>query len=279
MRIGDIELHIVTDGTFRLDGGAMFGVIPKPMWERKSPPDERNRILLSMNCLLIRVGKELILVETGAGEKWDEKRRAIYAIETGNRLLDQLAARGVKPEDVTLVINTHLHFDHCGWNTRIVNGASVPTFPNARYFVQRGEIEHARQPTERDRASYFPENYEPMEKSGQWTLLDGDAEIVPGVSVVLLPGHTQHLQGVKLQSGGKSALFLTDLVPTTAHIPLPWIMGYDLFPMTTLENKKKWLPRLAREEWLCLFAHDPKVPAAYLRERNGHLEAEPVTVD
>ena len=279
MRIGDIELHIVTDGTFRLDGGAMFGVIPKPMWERKSPPDERNRILLSMNCLLIRVGKELILVETGAGEKWDEKRRAIYAIETGNRLLDQLAARGVKPEDVTLVINTHLHFDHCGWNTRIVNGASVPTFPNARYFVQRGEIEHARQPTERDRASYFPENYEPMEKSGQWTLLDGDAEIVPGVSVVLLPGHTQHLQGVKLQSGGKSALFLTDLVPTTAHIPLPWIMGYDLFPMTTLENKKKWLPRLAREEWLCLFAHDPKVPAAYLRERNGNLEAEPVTAD
>jgi len=279
MRIGDIELHIVTDGTFRLDGGAMFGVIPKPMWERKSPPDERNRILLSMKCLLIRVGKELILVETGAGEKWDEKRRAIYAIETGNRLLDQLAARGVKPEDVTLVINTHLHFDHCGWNTRIVNGASVPTFPNARYFVQRGEIEHARQPTERDRASYFPENYEPMEKSGQWTLLDGDAEIVPGVSVVLLPGHTQHLQGVKLQSGGKSALFLTDLVPTTAHIPLPWIMGYDLFPMTTLENKKKWLPRLAREEWLCLFAHDPKVPAAYLRERNGNLEAEPVTAD
>lgn len=279
MRLGDLEFIVLTDGTLRLDGGAMFGVVPKPMWEKKSPADERNRILLSMNCLLIRAAGKTILVETGAGDKWDAKRRDIYAIDGGPRLPDQLAAHGVKPEQVDFVINTHLHFDHCGWNTRISGGKAKPTFPNARYVVQKGDFEHAKRPTERDRASYILENYLPIEEAGQWWLLEGEREIVPGVTVIPAPGHTPAMQCVKLEGGGKTAIFLADLIPTTAHLPLAWIMGFDLFPLTTLENKKKWLPQIARNGWLALFAHDTTVRGAYLHERNGGVEPEPVKID
>jgi glyoxylase-like metal-dependent hydrolase (beta-lactamase superfamily II) len=279
MRLGDIEFHILTDGHFRLDGGAMFGVVPRPLWEKRMPPDERNRITLSMNCLLIRAAGKWLLVETGAGDKWDSKQRNIFAIGGPPRLPDQLLARGVKPEEIDFVINTHLHFDHCGWNTRLVDNRPQPTFPNARYVVQKGELDHAKRPTERDRASYLLDNFGPVEQAGQWWLLEGDREIVPGVEVVRLPGHTRDMQGVKLSGGGKTAIFFADLVPTTAHLPFPWIMSYDLFPMTTLENKKKWIPEAARGGWLCLFAHDPQVPAASLRERDGRFEPEPVTVD
>jgi len=279
MKFGEFEIHILTDGTFRLDGGAMFGVVPKPLWERKSPPDDRNRILLSMNILLIRAAGKWMLVETGAGDKWDAKRRDIFDIQAKNRLPEQLAARGVAPEDISTVINTHLHFDHCGWNTRRVEGKMVPTFANATYYLQRGELEHAREPTDRDRASYFPDNFEPIAASGQWQLVDGEAEIAPGVELVRMPGHTCDMQCVRLRSGGKTAMFWADLVPTTAHLPFPWVMGYDLYPLTTLENKKKWLPEAAREGWLCLFAHDVKTPACYLREREGTFEVEPVVVD
>lgn len=280
MRLGDIEFHILNDGTFRLDGGAMFGVIPKPMWERMIPADEKNRITLSMNSLLIRAAGKWILVETGAGDKWDAKRREIYAFDVAPRLPDQLAAHGIGPEQIDIVVNTHLHFDHCGWNTRVVNGAAVPTFPNAKYYVHLGEFEHARHPSERDRASYFPENFEPMVKTGQWHLVEGQGgEIVAGVELVVLPGHTNHMMGVRLFSGNQTAIFLSDLVPTTAHLPLPWIMGFDLYPMTTLEEKKKWLPRIAREGWLTLFCHDRATPAARLREAEGKIVAEPVVVD
>jgi glyoxylase-like metal-dependent hydrolase (beta-lactamase superfamily II) len=279
MKFGEFEIHILTDGTFRLDGGAMFGVVPKPLWERKSPADERNRMLLAMNILLIRAAGKWVLVETGAGDKWDEKRRDIFAIQTENRLLDQLAARGLGPEDIGIVVNTHLHFDHCGWNTRLVGGKAVPAFPNATYYLQRGEFEHARRPTDRDRASYFPDNFEPMAASGQWQLVEGESEVWPGIDVVPMPGHTRDMQCVRLRSGGKTAMFWADLVPTTAHLPFPWVMGYDLYPLTTLENKKKWLPQAAREEWLCLFAHDVKSPAGFLRERDGALHFEPVSIE
>lgn len=279
MRFGELEFLLLNDGTLRLDGGAMFGVVPKPMWEKKSRPDERNRILLAMNCLLIRAAGKTILVETGAGDKWDEKRRQIYSFEGSPRFPEQLAAQGVKPEQVDFVINTHLHFDHCGWDTRIVDGKARPTFPNGRYVVQKKDFEHAKKPTERDRASFLPENYMPVEEAGQWWLVEGEQEIVPGVSVFLAPGHTPAMQCVKLEGGGKAAIFLADLVPTSAHLPLAWIMAYDLFPLTTLANKKKWLPRIANNGWLALFAHDPVVRAAYLRERNGNYEAEPVQVD
>lgn len=274
-----MEFLILNDGTLRLDGGAMFGVVPKPMWEKKWRADERNRIVLAMNCLLIRAAGKTILVETGAGDKWDAKRRDIYAFEGSPRFPDQLAAHGVKPENVDIVINTHLHFDHCGWNTRIVNGKVRPTFPNARYVVQKKDFEHAKNPTERDRASFILENYLPVEEAGQWRLLEGDAEIVPGVSVFVVPGHTHAMQCVKLEGGGKTAIFLADLVPTAAHLPLAWIMGFDLFPLTTLENRKKWLPQIAKNGWLTLFAHDPVVRAAYLRERDRDYEAEPVQID
>jgi glyoxylase-like metal-dependent hydrolase (beta-lactamase superfamily II) len=279
MRLGDLEFHILTDGTFRLDGGAMFGVIPRPMWQRAAPPDERNRIVLSMNSLLIRTGGQTILVETGAGDKWDDKRRDIYAFEGLPRLPEQLAAHGVAPEKVDLVVNTHLHFDHCGWNTQRVNGKAVPTFPNARYVVQRGELEHAHGPSERDRASYLPENFSPMEESGQWWLLEGDQEIAPGVELIRVPGHTADMMCVRLSGGGQTAMLLADLVPTTAHLPLVWIMGFDSYPMMTLENRKKWIPEIVRRGWLAFFAHDRQVRAARLREVDGKVVADPVAVD
>ena len=283
MKFGDLELHILQDGTFRLDGGAMFGVIPRPMWERALPPDERNRVTLSMNVLLIRAAGKWILVETGAGDRWDAKRRDIYAFE-GMRLPEHLAARGLRPEQIDVVVNSHLHFDHCGWNTRKIGGQTggkiVPTFPNARYVVHAGELQHARHPTERDRASYLPDNFDPVAASGQWQIVDRDvSEIAPGVELIRMPGHTNDMMGVRLSGGGQTAIFLADLVPTTAHLPLPWIMGFDCYPLTTLENKKKWLSKIAQEGWLALFGHDPKTPAARLREHDGKLVAEPVVVD
>jgi glyoxylase-like metal-dependent hydrolase (beta-lactamase superfamily II) len=185
----------------------------------------------------------------------------------------------VPPEKIDVVINTHLHFDHCGWNTRIVNGQAIPLFPNAQYIVQRGEFEHAKDPTERDRASYFPENYLPMEKSGQWLFLEGDAEVVPGVELIRAPGHNRDMMCVKLTGGGKTVFFFADLIPTAAHVPFPWIMGYDLYPLTTLENKKKWIPQAARQEWLVIFGHEPHTPAGSLREQGDKYVLEPVMID
>jgi glyoxylase-like metal-dependent hydrolase (beta-lactamase superfamily II) len=279
VRLGDLEFTIVSDGGFRLDGGAMFGVVPKPLWEKKIPGDERNRIQLGMNCVLVRTAGKTVLIETGAGDKLDSKLRGIYAIEEGPRLLDRLAAHGVTPDRVDIVVDTHLHFDHCGWNTRIVNGKAVPTFPNAQYFLQRGELEHAKAPNERDRASYMPDNFLPVEAAGQFVLLDGDREIVPGIELIRVPGHNADMQCVRLSGGGKSAFCFVDLVPTTAHVPFPWIMGYDLYPMQTLANKKKWIPEIAASGALVIFAHDFNVPAAYLRQHENQFEIEPARVD
>ena len=278
MKLGQLEFHVLVDGHLGLDGGAMFGVIPKPMWEKKIPADASNRITLAMNCLLIRAGGKTILVETGAGDKWDAKRRDIFALD-GPHLTKRLLDYGVHPQEIDIVINTHLHFDHCGGNTRVEKDKVVAAFPHARYVVQRGEFEHAKNPTERDRASYMLENYAPLEPAGKWSLLVDDRAIAPGVELIRVPGHTANMQCVKLTGGDQTAFFFADLVPTTAHLALPWIMGYDLYPMTTLENKKKWIPEVVREGWIALFAHDPKVPAAHLRERDGKWEAEPVTID
>ncbi len=279
MKLGDLEFHILSDGHFRLDGGAMFGVIPRPLWEKKLRPDERNRVELAMNSVLIRSAGRWILVETGAGDKLDAKQRDIFAIGDGPRLPDQLAARGVRPEEISLVINTHLHFDHCGGNTKLVDGRAVPVFPQARYVVQEGELAWAAAPSERDRASYIPENFLPIQEAGKWWLLEGDAEVAPGIELVRVPGHTRDMQCVRLTGGGRTAFLLVDLVPTTAHLPLPWMMSFDLYPMTTLENKRKWLDQAARGHWLCLFPHDAVTPAAYLHDRDGKYEVEPVAVD
>lgn len=278
LKLGNLEFHIISAGHVLLDGGAMFGVVPRSLWEKKSAPDARNRITLAMNCLLIHAGGKRILVETGAGGKMAPKLREIYGLD-GPSLIEGLQKHDLRPEDIDIVINTHLHFDHCGGNTRMERDKLVPVFPNARYFVQREEFTHAMHPNERDHASYLRENYQPIESAGMFSLLDGDAEIVPGVEVVVAPGHTAHMQCVKLTGGGQTAFCFADLVPTTAHLPLPWIMGYDLYPMTTLENKKRWIPQVAKEGWLALFVHDPHVPAAYLRERDGKWDAEPLRVD
>ncbi len=278
MKLGDLEFHVISDGHVLLDGGAMFGVVPRPLWEKKAAPDARNRITLSMNCLLIHSAGKRILVETGAGGKLNSKLRDIYGLD-GPSLTDGLQKFGLRPEDIDIVVNTHLHFDHCGGNTRVERDKVVPVFPNARHFVQREEFAHAMHPNERDHASYFRENYEPLESAGMFTLLDGDSVIAPGVEVVVVPGHTAHMQCVKLTGGGKTAFLFDDLVPTTAHLPLPWITGYDLYPVTTLENKKRWIPQVVKEGWLALFVHDPRVPAAYLRERDGKWDAEPAQVD
>jgi glyoxylase-like metal-dependent hydrolase (beta-lactamase superfamily II) len=278
LKLGQLEFHVLVDGHLGLDGGAMFGIIPKPMWEKKMPADASNRITLAMNCLLIRAGGKTILVETGAGDKWDAKRRDIFALD-GPHLTKRLLDYGLHPQEIDIVVNTHLHFDHCGGNTRVEKDKVVAAFPNARYVVQRGEFEHAKNPSERDRASYMLENYAPLEPAGKWSLLVDDRTIAPGVELIRVPGHTANMQCVKLTGGDQTAFFLADLVPTTAHLGLPWIMGYDLYPMTTLENKKKWIPETIREGWIALFAHDPKVPAAYLRERDGKWEAEPVAID
>jgi len=279
MKLGDLEFHILSDGHFHQDGGAMFGVIPRPMWMKKAPPDERNRIKLAMNSVLIRTAGQWVLIETGAGEKLSPKLRDIFNIGGEPRLTQSLAGRGLRPADISLVINTHLHFDHCGGNTRLEAGHAVPAFPNARYVVQRGELEWARQPSDRDRASYMPDNFEPIAEAGKWTLLDGDAEILPGIELLVVPGHNRDMQCVRLTGGGQTAFMLVDLVPTTAHLPLHWMMSYDLYPLLTLQNKRKWLAEAARRHWLCLFSHDPNVQAGYLREADGKYELEPVAMD
>ena len=279
MHLGDIEIRFLDGGAFGLDGGAMFGVVPKALWEKKSPPDERNRIRMRANSLLVRAHKRTILIETGNGTKWDAKQRAIYNVQDGDPLLDSLHRAGVQPDDIDLVINTHLHFDHAGGNTRIVGDRAVPTFRNARYVVQKSELEHALAPSERDRASYLPDNYQPIADAGQWNLVDGDAEILPGISVARIPGHNASIQAVLLSGGGKSLAFVADLLPTRHHIPLPWIMAYDLYPMQTLETKRKWLPRFINEGWMVVFAHDPDIAAATLHDRDGKIEIESVDLN
>jgi glyoxylase-like metal-dependent hydrolase (beta-lactamase superfamily II) len=274
MKLGKFDLHVISDGTFRLDGGQMFGVVPKALWEKKIPADARNRISLSLTCLLLQDGRKNILVETGIGDKFDAKFQEIYDVDHSTTVPGELQKLGLEPEDIDIVINTHLHFDHCGWNTRRQDGKLVPTFPRARYIVQRGEWEHAQHPTERDRASYVQGVFAATE--AQTELLDGDTEIVPGVRVEVVSGHTRNLQCVRVESEGKTAFFISDFVPTRAHLPYAWGLGFDLYPLETLENKKRLLPELAAAEALVIFPHDPCVPWASLVEIDGRIAARPV---
>lgn len=276
MQLGEIELHYLDGGTFWLDGGAMFGVVPKPLWEKKSAPDDRNRIRLRANSLLVRAAGKNVLIETGNGTKWDAKVRNIYGVEDGDPLMDSLAKAGASADEIDLVINTHLHFDHAGGNTRVMDGRAVPSFRKAQYVVQRGELEHAMAPTERDRGSYFAENFEPISESGQWQLTQGDQEILPGISVATIPGHNADIQAVKISGGGKTVVFVADLFPTRHHIALPWIMAYDLYPLTTLETKRHWLSEIVKNKWIVVFGHDPEHAAATLHERDGKVHCEPV---
>jgi glyoxylase-like metal-dependent hydrolase (beta-lactamase superfamily II) len=282
MRLGPLTLHLVSDGTFRLDGGAMFGVVPKVLWERERVADGQNRIRMATNCVLVESGSDLVLVDSGIGDKNDEKFRRMFGMEEGAERLPQSIRRaGFEVGDVTHVVLSHLHFDHCGWNTREEGGRVVPTFPKARYWMERGEVDHARHPNERDRASYDPRNWEPLFDAGVVELFDDEAAPAAGVRAVKAAGHNRDMCVVLFEGGPgeETAVFWADLVPTASHLPYPWIMGYDLYPVTTLENKKRWLPRAAEEGWLAIFEHDPEVPVARLAaERPGRYRAEPLAV-
>jgi glyoxylase-like metal-dependent hydrolase (beta-lactamase superfamily II) len=298
LTLGDFELSIFSDGIYPLDGGAFFGVIPKVMWSRKAAADEKNYVQAGLNSLLIRTGKQNVLVETGMGNKLSERMVKFYGQPA--QLLTSLAAAGIVPEDIDIVINTHLHFDHCGWNTvRDKSGKIVPTFPRAKYYAPEGEWQYARKPSERDSISYIPDNYDPLVQSGQMTLLKGGEEIVPGISVKTFPGHTAHMQAVIVDgSPGKGrasavshgngierarlpaapsaaqqengalapaiACYISDLIPTTAHIDIAWGMAFDLYPLQTIESKKRYYANTIPEKWLTVFTHDPKTPWAYV---------------
>ena len=279
MRLGALQLHLASDGEFRLDGGAMFGVVPKELWERQKPADERNRIHMTVNCLLVESGDDLLLIDTGLGDKNDARFDDIFGIDSeAERLPAAIQRAGFALEDVTHVLLTHLHFDHTGWNTRRQGEALVPTFPRARYWLERGEVGHARAPTERDRASYDSRNWEPLFEAGVVELFDDRATPVAGVEAVKAPGHNADMCIVLLDGGeGERGVFWADLVPTAAHLPYAWVMGYDLYPLDTMANKKRWLPRAAEEGWLCVFEHDPETRVGRLREvKSGRFAAEVV---
>jgi len=323
MTLGDFELIAFSDGTYPLDGGAFFGVIPKVMWSKRVEADERNYVTTGLNSLLIRTGKQTVLVETGMGNKLSDRMKKFYGQPA--KLLDNLSAAGIAPEDIDIVINSHLHFDHCGWNTvRDKNGTIVPTFPRAKYYAPEGEWQYAQEPSERDAISYISENYDPLVEGGQMTLLKGGEEIVPGISVKTFRGHTAHMQAIIVQapSGAKApspsdpdrtaeavrhpersvpstgknphfsqnqgevghpqrcssvpiACYISDLIPTSAHIDVTWGMGFDLYPLDVIASKKEYYARALPEKWLTVFTHDPKVPWAYIeKDESGKMVAK-----
>jgi glyoxylase-like metal-dependent hydrolase (beta-lactamase superfamily II) len=270
--LGDFELTVVSDGIYLLDGGAFFGVIPKIMWEKKIRADEKNRVSSGLNSLVVRTGDRTILIETGVGNKLNEKMAGIYGQPA--QLLENLHAAGIPPDEVDIVINTHLHFDHCGWNTMRRGDTVAATFPNAKYYVQKGEWQRAQQPSERDAISYISANYNPLVESGQMQLLQGDQEIAPGIAVQVFRGHTRDMQAVIINSGGQKACYISDLIPTTAHIPITWGMGFDLYPLDVIESRKRYYEKAIPEKWLTIFTHDATTPWAHVeRSANGKLEA------
>jgi glyoxylase-like metal-dependent hydrolase (beta-lactamase superfamily II) len=267
--VGSLRCHTLETGIERLDGGAMFGVVPRTLWTRRIEPDDRNRIPLAMRCVLVEHPDGLVLIDTGLGNKEEKKFLDIYGVENAGkpgptRLEDALRELGHRPRDISWVINTHLHFDHAGGNT---TAEAVPgggrdvkvTFPKATYVVQRGEREYAQHTNERTRASYLPPNYEPVDRAKKWKFLEGDTEILPGIGARVTPGHVPWHQSIVLHSRGETAVFLGDLIPTAAHLPLPWIMGYDVEPLRTLESKRNLLAEAVAGRWMLIFEHDPAI--------------------
>jgi glyoxylase-like metal-dependent hydrolase (beta-lactamase superfamily II) len=288
--IGKFRCHTLEGGRQRLDGGAMFGVVPKPLWSTRIEPDERNRIPLAMRCVLVEHPDGLVLIDTALGNKEDAKFLDLYGVENqglegATQLEDALASAGFLPRDVRWVINTHLHFDHAGGNTTMDPDLENdprrhvrPTFPKATYIVQEGDLEFARHTNERTRASYLPHNFEPIAAAGRWKLQQGDGELLPGISVRLTPGHVPFHQTVILHDRGDTAVFLGDLCPTTAHLPLPWIMGYDVEPLRTLESKRALLSEAVSKGWRLIFEHDPRVAIGVPVQDGKRIELQHVVV-
>jgi glyoxylase-like metal-dependent hydrolase (beta-lactamase superfamily II) len=276
MRLGEFELTSLSDGSFRLDGGAMFGVVPKTLWERRIAADDRNRILLGLRPLLVRTGAENVIIDGGIGDKMRPQDVEIYAIDRRRHLDHSLAAAGLTAGDIDVAIASHLHFDHVGGFTALVDGRLQPRFSRARYLVRRAEWEDAIAPHERNRASYLPENFLPLQDAGRLEFIEGDGDVLPGISVWRTGGHTMHHHVVKIASGGQTAVFPADLMPTSAHIDEPWIMAYDLYPMDTLHFKKRFVREAIDREYVIFFEHDPAIAAGIIREKHGRRFVEPV---
>jgi glyoxylase-like metal-dependent hydrolase (beta-lactamase superfamily II) len=275
IRFGDFRLHVLSDGTIGADGGAMFGVVPRVLWEQTDPPDEKNRVTLGLNVPLVEAGGKRILVDPGLGDKWGPKEARNYRIERRETLLDGLRGLGLGPDDIDVVVDTHLHYDHVGGNTQLMDGMLRPTFPRARYVIQAGEWEAAVNPDERSRPSYVESNFVPLAEAGQVDLVRGDAEIAPGVRVERVGGHTAHLQMVLFESGGETLAVPTDLLPTTSHLPPAFVMSYDLFPLETIQAKRTLLDRAAEGSWLILFYHDARTRVGRVRQQGGrHVLSE-----
>ncbi len=274
LQLGDFQLTIVSDGNYYLDGGVLFSVVPKPLWSKRMPPDELNRIAVGENSVIVRTGKKTVLIETGIGNKLNDKLKKIF--DPREKLLENLAAAGVRPEQIDVVINSHLHFDHCGWNTIRKEGKIVPTFPNAKYYAPRGEWEVGREQRDRARIRYMSENYDPLIESGQMQLLSGGETILPGISVRNYPGHTRAMQAIILESGGKTACYISDLIPTTRHLEPTWMTAFDLYPLETIESKKKYYAESIPGRWLTIFTHEPDIPWACIEhDEKGNLVARP----
>ncbi|HEY2014808.1 MAG TPA: MBL fold metallo-hydrolase [Bryobacteraceae bacterium] len=257
LALGEFEISRIQAGTYWWDGGAIFGVVPKTLWSRKTSADDLNRVGLAFNCYLIRTRKHTILVETGGGDKLESRARERMNLPAEAEPLPEVVARsGFDPEAIDIVINSHLHWDHCGGNTILTGGGAVAAFPRARYFAPRGEWEHAHERLARDSVSYIDSNYDPLVESGQMTLVEGDCEVVPGVRMCPAPGHNRDMMVVVATSGGQTFCFLSDLVPTAAHAQPTWVASFDLYPLETIENKVRWLSAAADGGWACGFAHD-----------------------
>jgi methylmalonyl-CoA epimerase len=275
--LGRFELITLSDGFFRLDGGAMFGVVPRTFWEKRLPPDDANRIWLGMRPLIVRDGSTTLLIDAGCGDKMDAKSAEIYRLDRTYHLDHSLAEAGLSAADIDIVLASHLHFDHAGGFTALgKDGNVVPRFPNAKYFAHRGEWKDATHPHERNRASYLQENFVPLRDAGVLTLVDDGAEIMPGVKLRRSGGHTANHQVVMIESEGRTAVFAADMYPTSVHLPDPWLMGYDLYPMDTLAFKRTFAPEAVERSHLVFFEHDPSMAAGYFRERDGKRFVERV---
>ena len=277
LTLGSFHISGLRDGFFRLDGGAMFGVVPKTLWERIYPADDKNRIRLGLNSLLVQSGDFNLIIDTGIGSHFDSKLSGLYTVDNEPGLIAALEKVGLKPEDIDIVINTHLHFDHCGGNTIVSEGRDIlPTFPRARYIIQKGEWERALRPNARDRASYLEQYFVPQKERGQLQLVEGDTEISEGLEVVLASGHTAHHQCVKIESEGQTLFFLGDMVPTSGHVGLPCIMSYDLFPLETMKNKERFYQQAIEEDWTVAFNHDPEYFFGKITQKNRKYGFQPL---
>lgn len=276
MKFGDVELFVVSDGNFWLDGGSMFGVVPKVLWNKLVPSDEDNRIRLALNCLLIRTADMNVLIDTGIGDKFDKKLMEIYKTERDTNLLSSLTNLGLQPPDIDIVINTHLHFDHCGGNTLEENGKYSPTFPRAKYVIQQKEWYAALNTDEKTQSSYRRSDFIPLEETGQLTLVDGEYEIARGVMVLLTDGHTRGHQSVLIKSNAQRVLYLGDLIPTTYHLKISYMTSYDQYPVALAACKKEIIKKAVENNWLLVFEHDPNITFAYLTEEGGKQVLNPI---